>query len=484
MSHSCEWMRARLARFLDGALPSDGHAAVDAHLHACADCRAALETLREMDRLVRDAAAPSPDRAETKGEARALAALQAALHRRYDLDAAAQAREREMAAEQAGSRARTMTPEEIAGAPLDREVVRDTLAPRTAKRLSAPAPAWRWLTLGVPVAAAAVVAVVLLVREPQMHEVALERALSSSTRETPAPAMPTTAPAPAAATTAPVPTVVPPAVMKAERKVQETAAPIEADHEPTREQPTATPPAPSPPRAPIDEIGGTVTAASEAPAPAEEEPWVMLREFVRTAKDEDAVVESRTSAADVGQDRTTLLLAAEDRLLALTTAPAASEAEERPRSSEKKPSSPAPGGGVLGTLPHLRGGRGETTGFRAQGADQANAPSGAERAVERPPARLWLALADGWYLLYRETRSPVGNAPGASASATGSDSGLAGAEPSRRDGAAAHPLDAPLLAARALAAYEQAAWAYDSLSVDERARIRERIAELKTRPRH
>jgi anti-sigma factor RsiW len=158
MSASCDWTRGRLARLLDGELPADERARAEAHLAGCAACRAARESLERVDATLRDAPAADDD-------ARSFAALQAAIRRRYDLETAARLREDERAA----GRTAPMTPEEVASAPLGRGVRR---AP--AARRSLAAPLWRWLAVGVPAAAAAVVAVVLLVREPEMQRAARE----------------------------------------------------------------------------------------------------------------------------------------------------------------------------------------------------------------------------------------------------------------------------------------------------------------------
>lgn len=442
MSRSCEWVRARLARFLDGALPADEHAAAEAHLRGCAACRAQLEALRETDQLIRDATTAAPARGEADAEARSFAALQAAMRRRYDLDAAAQARAREMAAEQAGAPRRAMTPEEIANAHLDRAIVREA-APRRdpLARLRLPAPAWRWLAIGVPAAAAAVVAVVLLVREPTLPEAALEQALSSSTREAPAPVTPPSAD---------VQTPVVPRTEPAAAPVRQTTPPPEPAPEVSQRaapeaEPvvaTATEAAPAPTPAPSAEA---FTAAPVA-APVEEGPWSVLREFVESSR-KGMADEAQTAEADAEPDRMALLVAAEDQLLTLASVATATGADERARTSEKK-SPPSSEGGLLGRLTNLRDAHPERTGLRAAGGKgESNGTSATRRAVEPPPARLWLALADGWYLLYR--------------------------------GAAAGT-DATSLAARALVAYEQAAYAPDSLADEDQARMRDRIAELRT----
>jgi hypothetical protein len=495
MSHPCEWVRARLARFLDGALPADEHAAVEAHRDACPECRAKLDALRETDRLVRDAAAAPLSGTEADAEARSFAALQAAMRRRYDLDAAAEARAREIAAEQTGAPARSMTPEEIASAPLDREIVREAL-PREAEaarargfslrdflaRLSTPTPAWRWMAIGVPAAAAAVVAVVLLVRQPSLPDVALDHALSSATHEAPAPAAPAAAapaptPTPTASPTTEAPThaaqqpeATPAAA--AMKKVENAVAPPSAAPEPepaapaVEQQAPAMPPTAEPlrmreeaaPSARVQTAAPSPTPSTEsfaaapaadAAAPVDEGPWTMLREFVESSKKADTADETSTTEAGAEPDRMALLLAAEDQLLTLSSTAAAADAEERSRSSERS-ERPSSGGGVLGRLGNLRDAHPERTGLRAGGKGASNGTSETRRAVERPPARLWLALADGWYLLYRDTTAGP---------------------------------DATSLAARALAAYEQAAFVPDSLADDDQARVRDRILELKTRSR-
>jgi len=496
MSHSCEWVRARRARFLDGALSADEHAAIEAHLHGCAECRAQLEALRETDRLIRDATTAAPARGEADAEGRSFAALQAAIARRYDLDAAAQARAREMAAEPAGAPRRAMSPEEIANAPLDRAILREAATQRARgfslrdlrARLSLPAPAWRWMAIGVPAAAAAVVAVVLLVREPALHEAALEQALSSATREAPSIAAPSPVAPPAARVQTPVEPRTEPAVAPAKMDKIEGAAPTPAPvqqitppAEPAPEvakhaAPAAEPavgtaadatpaPAEAGPAAeplrmgeeamPSDRLqtaepapapSAEAFAAAPVAAPAEEGPWPVLREFVEASR-KDVADETQTAEADAEQDHMALLAAAEEQLLTLTAASTAADAEQRSRASGKK-SQPSAGGGPLGRLTNLRDAHPERTGLRAEGKGESHGTSETRRVVERPPVRLWLALADGWYLLYR----------GATAGA-----------------------DATSLAARALAAYEQAAYVPDSLADDDLARVRDRITELRNR---
>lgn len=499
MSRSCEWVRARLARFLDGALPPDEQAAVGAHRDACPECRAKLDALRETDRLIRDAAASPPPRTEADAEARSFAALQASMHRRYDLDAAAQARAREIAEEKTGAPARSMTPEEIASAPLDRRIVREALSRETEAarargfslrdllgRLSSPTPAWRWMAIGIPAAAAAVVAVVLLVRQPSLPDVALDHALSTANREAPA-AAPVTPPSPEVQTHGAPPTVAapaeaaprpsaapapevtqqttpppepPPEMAKAAASEPEQAAPeveqqaraMPPTAEPLRMREAATPSvrvqtaAPSPSPSP-ETFAAAPTA--DAAAPVEAGPWAVLREFVESSKQADTADEASTPEAEAEEDRMALLLAAEDQLLTLTSTAAAADAEERSRSSEKS-ERPSSGGGILGRLSNLRDAHPERTGLRAGGKGASNGTSETQRAVERPPARLWLALADGWYQLYRDTKAGP---------------------------------DAASLAARALAAYEQAAFVPDSLADDDQVRVRDRITELKTRSR-
>jgi hypothetical protein len=405
------------------------------------------------------------------------------MRRRYDLEAAAQARAREIAAEKAGTPARSMTPEEVASASLDRAIVREALARETAgrpeaarraggfslrdllARLSGPTPAWRWMAIGVPAAAAAVVAVVLLVRQPSLHEVALDRALSSATREEPA-TKPATSPSAVVQTlgappsvAAPASEAAPPSTAPAPGPTQQTTPRPEpapemekrAASETEKAVPAMEPPAPmstaAEPLRMRDEA--TPSARAQAGAPVEEGPWAVLREFVESSKKADAAEETQTAETDAEQEHMALLLAAEDQLLTLTSTAAAADADERARSSEKS-ARPASGGGPLGRLSSLRDAHPERTGLRAGGKGEANVTPETRRAVERPPTRLWLALADGWYLLYR--------------------------------GTTAGP-DAASLAARALAAYEQAAYVPDSLTADDQEHVRERIDELKTRSR-
>ncbi len=56
MNPTCEFVRPRLSRYLDGALPPEEAARVEEHLATCAGCTAALASLRLADRVAREAA--------------------------------------------------------------------------------------------------------------------------------------------------------------------------------------------------------------------------------------------------------------------------------------------------------------------------------------------------------------------------------------------------------------------------------------------
>ena len=160
MNESCEWTRSHLQAHLDGELPADERVRVERHLQTCARCHESFALGRRGDRLVRDAATMMGDTEEREARAR-----MAALQERFDLAAAERLRRREMLTDAGGE---PMSAEDVAAAPLEDELRR---AARPRRRgLFAPRPVWRWVSIGSAAAAVAVVAVVLLVREPDLPQ--------------------------------------------------------------------------------------------------------------------------------------------------------------------------------------------------------------------------------------------------------------------------------------------------------------------------
>jgi hypothetical protein len=430
MTPSCEWVRARLARFLDGELPPGEAGRVEEHVAVCAGCLAALEALRRADRLARDA-----------GEARETAQYEsvlAAMRRRYDLEAAARLRERDAAAG-------PLTPEQIAAAPLERELLR---------RPAARAHFWRWLAIGVPAAAAAVFAIVLLVREPEMRRVAREPATAMVKGAASRPAPETkTVPAPAGQTlaakkeveAAPEPAARQTQVKTVERpatSVPEAAAP------PVPEPAVAAGSAPTP--APQEQTAQD-HAVAEPPAPAAPvaaplpDPWPSV---VALAVGESPD-EARRDASAREMPPVSLLLQAEDRLTPRVRTP------ERAPSRAGKPE---------------KGGPSLQTGFAAAKPEAENrAASPASAEIIATPAD-WLAIGDAWYALMQP------------AAAAGAPAYTGGPLPPDCGG-----LDARVCFARkALAAYRQtlqeqtrARGGPTSLAPDAPARVRARIEELR-----
>jgi hypothetical protein len=347
MTPSCEWVRARLARFLDGELPPGESASVAAHLASCAECAAALEVLRRADRLAREGA-------ET-GDAAQYESLLAAVRRRYDLEAAARLRERETAAH--------LSPKEIADAPLERELLRRPATPR--------ALIWRWLAIGAPAAAAAVFAVVMLVREPELRRVAgapstvVVTPTAPEPASSPAPELKTMPAAPAGRTLAAKKevTAVPPPVSR-ETRVERIERPATFGAGPAPAPPVPEPVAPlgsAPAAAPQAQLADQDHALAAPPAP---DPWPSV---IALAAGE-APDEARETAP------VALLLQAEARLT--PRAPA----EERAGSREKKPQ---------------KGGPSLQTGFAAAAPEAGNR---AAAAIIATPAD-WLAIGDAWYAL-------------------------------------------------------------------------------------
>jgi hypothetical protein len=175
MSKRCEWVRPRIARFADGALSEDERLALQEHLETCLECRRILESLRQLDRLARDAS--DAEGAESEGDAREFLGR---LHGRFDLEAAERLRRAEVQADFRSGEQTRMSAEDVAAAPLEGKIVR-----KRALRLGVLLPRatmWRWMTLTGAAAAAAII-VVVLVREPQAPHLAVEEASRSHRAE-------------------------------------------------------------------------------------------------------------------------------------------------------------------------------------------------------------------------------------------------------------------------------------------------------------
>jgi anti-sigma factor RsiW len=187
MNASCDWIKTNLQAHLDGELTAEERARVERHLQTCARCRELLATARSADELVRDAAMVLGDAEEREANAR-LATFRA----RFDLGAAERLRRREMLTDAGGE---PMSAEGVASAPLEDGLRR--AAPPRRRGLFAPRPVWRWVSIGSAAAAVAVVAVVLLVREPDLpHRGLVTSAPAEAVSRAPAPvASPALAPA-------------------------------------------------------------------------------------------------------------------------------------------------------------------------------------------------------------------------------------------------------------------------------------------------
>lgn len=238
MSRSCEWVRARIARFHDGDLPPDERAEVEEHLASCPACSSKLAAFRKLDALVTDimGGEEATDAGETTD-------FLARFHERHDLEAADRLRREEMQADFRAGGKRTMSPEEIAAAPLDKSLRR-----RPARSWSVLVPravGWRWATLG-GAAAAAIIIVAVLVREPDLPRQAIEMSARRDTPErlsaegTAEPAAPTPSiPAPASAQPDLTPLATPQTELRApavvQRELPGSAAPQPAAGEPPPE---------------------------------------------------------------------------------------------------------------------------------------------------------------------------------------------------------------------------------------------------------
>ena len=215
----CARARADLARFLDGELDLADRERIEAHLAACPDCRARLASLQKMDEVLRDAVRPSASPAaggRTEPDEADATAFLARLHQRFDFDEAARGRARE------GASAEGWAPEQVAAASLEPTLAREPQAlageragarqpivqvpdvqqpgmqqpgvqTRTAAPASpilriirdvgdwfAPAAHRRWFGVATATAAAVVVSVLLIAREPDLPQTALERGLGYS----------------------------------------------------------------------------------------------------------------------------------------------------------------------------------------------------------------------------------------------------------------------------------------------------------------
>jgi anti-sigma factor RsiW len=183
MNEHCDGSREHLAAYLDGELSAADRAHLEAHLESCPDCRAALAALRAGDARIRGAATTP-----SAGEERRFESWLREFGERHDLEAARKLRDAEMAADRAAGRTaeeRTLAAEDVAARPLEPGLVRAGRAPGHASpgsqaglgsliaRLFRSGPTWRWVGIGIPAAAAATLVIVLLAREPGMHEKAL-----------------------------------------------------------------------------------------------------------------------------------------------------------------------------------------------------------------------------------------------------------------------------------------------------------------------
>ena len=491
MSRSCEWVRARLTPFLDGELTPEDRAAFEAHLESCGKCREVLEAAQLSERVLHEATA-APGAAEA-AEGEAFDGWLAAFRSRHDLEAAAHLRDKEVQAERATRRVVRMSAEEIASAPLEPALRRGATAQRTGARETvarqagqrhisfkealsrwfSPAPVWRWLAIGVPATAAAVVAIVLLVQEPRLHEQALEQALGTPTsklteggkpaemptqagqaeperrelgatkphdlgvppRAAPAPAPVATVPPTAAAPT-PAPTQamkaaapeppVSPAVHEAEPQPAEEGRPL-ADETEVKDQA-------------VESAEGVLVEGltTSLAAPTAEEPWTRIRAFVGVEEDTGA----RANRKGGEEDLTGLLLAAEERLRV-------NQAETPPRTSR----------GIESLSRALR-----TTAVRPKRDELApSLTSGGAVTAPEPSTAVWMAVGDGWYELYKQqlTREPS-----------------AYESPRVVSARADSTWNAESLTAKALAAYQQAV-EQRGLTPEEMTRAQQRIEELR-----
>jgi hypothetical protein len=75
MDETCVEMRPLLGGLLDGELEPATARRLEAHLAACPDCRAALETMRAQDRMLRRVADAEDEKADPIAEERALAGV-------------------------------------------------------------------------------------------------------------------------------------------------------------------------------------------------------------------------------------------------------------------------------------------------------------------------------------------------------------------------------------------------------------------------
>jgi len=198
MNEPCRWVRAHVARYHDGELEAGERTRIEEHLAACEPCRLALAACETADQLVLDASrtpgGPGSDDADSTNDAD-LARLRESLNRRYDLTAAEHLRRAEIERERGVSH--YASPAEIAGAPLEEDLqragarqrapaseptraraesaarpgfwwaLREALAPTT--------PRWRWLGAGSAVALAAVVTIMLIGRQPDLPQTALDQ---------------------------------------------------------------------------------------------------------------------------------------------------------------------------------------------------------------------------------------------------------------------------------------------------------------------
>lgn len=210
MSAECIWVKGHLAALLDEELSAEERGRAERHLASCAACRAALERLRELEEIDREAlwqaefGDPAGDAADPHipaGSKRSPAgrtedsadALMRAVRSRFDFAEAKRLRqrERETASETAGApdAVSYLTGEEVADLPLEESLHRRRAAARAqtpADRASAadpagerrgrlkrfadfwlsPSPRTRWLQLAGGTAAVATLAVLLLAHDP------------------------------------------------------------------------------------------------------------------------------------------------------------------------------------------------------------------------------------------------------------------------------------------------------------------------------
>lgn len=383
MSENCAWSRARLALYLDDELPAAERAAIAAHLEGCEACRAAIENLRQVEALLREASDAGagaeaegaaergfdggPESGADGGPERGFEDWLADFRGRHDLEAARRLRAEEIAADHRAGRGEgaLLSAEEVAARPLEPELLQgggDTggavaaeRARRPARggglsrlqRLLGPHPAWRWTGIATATAAAAIVIIAVLSREPDLHRQTLAPA---STGETLAPAD------------------LPAAVdeVKKMRASEPSAAAVAVAEEPEHEG--------APPRSAMLEAPARDAAAS-------------LAEESRESAREQAPVRS-VEAQEVHE--------VHDAVSAAPDAGAAPPPESAP---------PLEAGEADASLPHRRGGRGlgfstvtagPTERATAAAADaQLEAAAPADSAAAGPEA--WLREADALY---------------------------------------------------------------------------------------